>query len=82
MLTAAAVCAAIYLYRLSVAILFFAFRPDMAQFPSVMADVIVFVLKDGVCHVVILRDVFFIRPCLSFLMILQPDIAIFFFFKG
>ena len=58
MLTATAVCTAIDLHRLGVAILLFALRPDVAQLPSVMADVIMLVLKDGVCHVVILSDIF------------------------
>ena len=73
MLTAAAVCTAIDLHRLGVAILLFAFRPDVAQLPSVMADVIVFIFKNGVCHVVILSDVFFVCPCLPLLMVLKLD---------
>ena len=58
MLTSTAVCTAVYLYCLSIAVLFFAFCPDMAQFPPVMTDIIVLILKDSVCHVVILPDVF------------------------
>ena len=75
MLTAAAVRTAVYLYRLGITVLLFAFRPDMAQLPSVMADVIVPILKDGVCHVVILPDIFFISSGFPFLMILKFDIA-------
>ena len=41
MLTAATVRTAIDLHRLGIAVLFFAFRPDMAQLPSIMADVII-----------------------------------------
>ena len=73
--TPAAVRTAIYFYRLSITVLLFAFRPDMAQFPSVMTDVIVLILKDGVCHVVILPDIFFISPGFPLLMILKLDIA-------
>ena len=75
MLTAAAVRKAVHLYRLGITVLLFAFRPDMAQLPSVMADVIVLILKDGVCHVVILPDIFFISSGFPFLMILKLDIA-------
>ena len=60
MLTAAAVRTAIYLYRLDIILLLFSFRPDMAELPSVMADVITLILKDGACHVVILPDIFLI----------------------
>ena len=48
MLTAAAVRTAVYFHRLDIAVLFFAFRPDMAQFPSIMADVIMLIFKDSV----------------------------------
>ena len=75
MLTAAAVFTAIYLYRLRIAVLLFAFCPDMVQFPSIMADIIMLIFKDGVCHVVILPNVFFVCPCLPLLMILKLDIA-------
>ena len=71
MFTAAAVRTAIYLKCLCIAILFFAFCPDMAQLPSIMADGIMLILKDGVCHVVILPDVFFVCPRFPFLMILE-----------
>ena len=47
----------------------------MVQFSSVMADIIVLILKNGVCHVVILPDVFFVCPCLPLLMVLQLDEA-------
>ena len=73
MLTAAAVRTAIDLHCLGAAVLFFTFRPDMAQFPSVMADVIVFILKNGVCPVVILSNVVFVCPCLPLLMVLKLD---------
>ena len=33
------------------------------------------IFKDGVCHVVILPNVFFVCPCLPLLMVLQLDIA-------
>ena len=49
MLTAAAVRTAIYLHGLGVAILFFALRTDMPQFPSVMADIITLIFKDDIC---------------------------------
>ena len=75
MLTAAAVRTSVYLKRLGISILFFAFCPDMAQFPSIMADVIMFIFKNGVCHVVILSDIFFVCAGLPFLMILELDIA-------
>ena len=75
MLTAAAVRTAIYLHGLGVAILFFALRPDMPQFPSVMADIITLIFKDGICHGVILPDVFFVCPCLTLLVFLKLDIT-------
>ena len=46
--TAAAVCAPVYFHCLGVAILLFALCPDMPQFPSVMADVIMLIFKDSV----------------------------------
>ena len=49
--------------------------PDMAQLPSVMADIIMLILKDGACHVGILPNVFFVCPCLPLLMVLQLDEA-------
>lgn len=76
MLTAAAVGTAIDLHRLGVAVLLFAFCPDMAQIPSIMADIIMLILKDGVGHVVILPNVFFVCPCLPLLMVLELDIAV------
>ena len=75
MLTAHAVRTAIYLYRPGITLLLSAFRPDMAQLSSIMADVIVLILKDGVCHVVILPDIFLISPGFPLLMILKLDIA-------
>ena len=48
MLTAATVRTAIDLHRLGIAVLLFAFRPDMAELPSVMADVIMLIFKDCV----------------------------------
>ena len=60
MLTAAAVRTAVYFHCLSIAVLLFAFCPDMAQFPSVMADVIMLILEDSVRHVVILPDIFLV----------------------
>ena len=65
----------IYLYRLGITLLLFAFRPDMTQLSSIMADVIAFILKDGVCHVVILPDIFLISPGFPLLMIRKLDIA-------
>ena len=44
MLTSAAVCAAVYFYCLGITVLLFAFRPDMAQLPSIMADIIMLIL--------------------------------------
>jgi len=76
MLTAAAVRTPIYLKRLGISILFFAFCPDMAQLPSIMADVIMLIFKDLVCHVVILSDIFSVCAGLPFLMILELDIAL------
>ena len=75
MLTAAAVRAAVYFHRLGIAVHLFAFRPDMAQFPSVMADVIMLILEDSVRHVVILPDIFLVCPCLPLLMVLKFDEA-------
>ena len=46
MLTAAAVRTAIDLHRLGIAVLLFAFRPDMAEPPSVMADLLMLFFKD------------------------------------
>ena len=34
-----------------IAVLLFAFRPDMAQLPPIMADIIMLIFKDGVCPV-------------------------------
>ena len=34
----------------------------MAQLPSIMADIIVLIPKNGVCHVVMLPNVFFVCP--------------------
>ena len=48
MLTTAAISAAVYFHCLGVAILLLTLCPDMTQFPSVMADVIRFIFKDGV----------------------------------
>ncbi len=75
MLTAAAVHTTIYLNGLGVSILLFALRPDVTQLPSVMADVIMLVLEDGVCHVVILSDIFPVCTGFSLLMVLKLDIA-------
>ena len=75
MLTVAAVFTSIYLKRLGISILFFAFCPDMAQLPSIMADLIMLIFKDSVCHVVILSDIFFVCAGLPFLMVLELDIA-------
>lgn len=71
--TAAAVRAGVCLHRLGVSILLFLFRPDMAQLSSIMADIIMLILKDGVCHVIILPDVSVVRLCLPFLIILELD---------
>lgn len=62
--------------RLGVSVLLFAFRPDMTQFSSIMADVIMLILKDGICHVGILPDVLFVYPCLPLLMVLKSDITL------
>src|SRR5699024_10115351 len=70
-LTAAAVCTSVYFHRLGIAVLFFAFRPDMAQFPSIMADVIMLIFKNSVCHVGILSDIFLISSGFPFLMVLK-----------
>ena len=48
MLTAAAVRTAIDLYCLDISVHLFVFRPDVAQLPSIMADVIMLILKDSV----------------------------------
>lgn len=71
MFTATAVHTAIYLYRLSIAVLLFALCPDMTQLSFVMADVIMHILKDGICHVGILPDVFFVCLCLPLPMVLK-----------
>ena len=77
MLTAAAVRTAIDLHRLGVAVLLFAFRPDVAQLPSIMADVIMLILKDGVCHVVILSNIFLVCTRFPLLVVLELDIALY-----
>ena len=73
MLTVAAVSAAVYLYRLGVAVLLSAFCPDMPQLPSIMADVIMLIFKDGVRHVVILSDIFSVSTGFPFFMVLKFD---------
>lgn len=75
MLTAAAVRATVYFHRLGIAVHLFTFRPDMVQFPSVMADVIMLIFKDSVCHVGILSDIFLISPGFPLLMVLEFDKA-------
>ena len=75
MLTAAAVRTAVYFHRLGIAVQLFAFRPDMAQLPSIMADVIMLILKDSIRHVVILPDILFVCPCLPLLMVLKFNIT-------
>ena len=80
MSTAAAVGTPIDLYRLGIAFLGFAFCSDMTQLPPIMADIVMLILKHGICHVVILPDVFFIRPGLALLMILELDLAAYSFF--
>ena len=75
MLTAAAVRTAVYFHRLGIAVHLFAFRPDMAQFPSIMADVIMLIFKDCAGHVGMLSDLFSVSTSFSFLMVLKFDIA-------
>lgn len=75
MSTAATVRTAVYFHRLGIAVHLFASRTDVAQLPSIMADVIMLILKDSVSHVEILPDVLFVCPCLSFLMFLKLDIT-------
>ena len=75
MLAAATVRTPVHLHRLGVSILLFAFRPDIAKFPSITADVIMLILKNLVCHVVILPNVLFVGPCLPLFMILKLDEA-------
>ena len=75
MLAVATVRTPVHLHRLGVAILLFVFRPDIAKFPSITADVIMLILKNLVCHVVILPNVLFVGPCLPLFMILKLDEA-------
>ena len=75
-LTADAVRTSIYLKRLGISLLFSAFRPDMAQLSSIMAEVIRLIFKDGIGHVVILSDIFLVGAGLSFLMVLEFDVAL------
>lgn len=46
MLAVATVRTPVHLHRLGVAILLFVFRPDIAKFPSITADVIMLILKN------------------------------------
>ena len=75
MLTAAAVRTAVYFHRLGIAVLFFAFCPDMAQLPAVMTDVVMLIFKNRKPHVVIFPNIFFIGTGLAFLVVLKLDIA-------
>ena len=72
----AAVCTAVNFNGLGISILFPRFCLDMPQFSAIMANVIMLILKDPVCHVIILADIFFVCTGLPFLMILQLDIAV------
>ena len=73
MLTAAAVRTAVNFHRLGITIHLFAFCPDMAQLSSIMADVIMLILKNGISHVVILSDIFPVSTGFSFFMVLKLD---------
>lgn len=75
MLTAATVFTSIYLEGLGIAVLYSAFCSNMVQFPTVMADIVMYVLTDPVLHVIIPADIFFISTGLSFFMILELYIA-------
>ena len=75
MFTSAAVCTSVYFYSLCVSILFFLFCPDMPQFPPVVTNIVMLILKDLILHVVILPDVFPISTTLSLFVILELDIA-------
>ena len=75
MFTAAAVPAAITLHSLGVAVLRFAFHPDMAQLPSSMADVIALIFTYGTGHVIALPDIFLVCTGFPFLMILELNVT-------
>ena len=76
MFTTATILTTIDLHCLGVDILFFAFCSDMSQLPPVMANVIILIFKDGVGHVLIITNVFFVCPFPPFLMFLKLDIAL------
>ena len=56
MLTSATVCTSIHFQELRIAILFFLFGPDMPQFPPIVADIVMLILKNLILHVAILPD--------------------------
>ncbi len=65
---------AIDFHCLSISVHLFTFRLDVAQLPPIMAYVIMFIIKDGVCHVVILSDiVLVVSTGVSFFMALKFD---------
>lgn len=51
---------------LGIAVLRFAFRTDMLQFPSIMAGIVMLILEYLAGRVVILADIFFVGTGLSF----------------
>ena len=75
MFTATTICASIHLKCLCITSLFFFLSPDMMKLPSIMTDVIKFILKYLRFHVVILSNIFCVRTCFPFFMILQFDIT-------
>lgn len=71
---ASAVRTSIYLEGLGIAVLFFALRPDVAQFPPIIADIVILIFKDLIRHVIILPDIFPVSTGFPFLMLLELDI--------
>lgn len=47
----------------------------MPQFPSVVTDIVMLILKNLILHVGILPDVFLISTALSLFVVLKLDIA-------
>ena len=75
MFAAAAVRTAIHLKRLGVTSLFFCLSSEMMKLPSIMADIIKFILKHLRFHVVIFPNIFLVSTRFPFFMILQFDIT-------
>ena len=75
MFAAATISTSIHLMSLCITGLFFCLCPDMVKLPSIMADIIKFILEHLRFHVVMLSDIFFISACFPLFMILQLDVT-------